>query len=212
MKLFHGSDKEINEPLYGIGRKDCDYGSGFYLCDEFDSASLWAGQYQNGGYVNEYQLDLSSLRVKWLNHHSNDDILHWAALLCSNRIDQNTLRERREEIAFLIRHYSISLDDCDVIVGYRADDSYYNYTKAFLEDDLPLELLKLAMESGKLGLQYVLHSKQAFDAIVFEKSSRVSHNDRYSLLETKANREFNELMKSRTPNMTYLRDIIREHH
>lgn len=40
--LYHGSDVAIEQPLVSIGRKDLDFGPGFYLTPLFEQASKWA--------------------------------------------------------------------------------------------------------------------------------------------------------------------------
>lgn len=40
--LFHGSNAIIEHPLVCIGRKDLDFGPGFYLTPLFEQASQWA--------------------------------------------------------------------------------------------------------------------------------------------------------------------------
>lgn len=42
MTLFHGSTIVVEQPLVGIGRKDMDFGPGFYLTSIFEQASNWA--------------------------------------------------------------------------------------------------------------------------------------------------------------------------
>lgn len=148
IKLFHGSDKEVVKPIYGVGSADSDYGSGFYLTDDYDIAKIWGASNKEGGYVNTYKLDLSNMKVLWLNHANKNDVLVWLALLCANRVDRETRLSSKEEIDFLISHFLLKVEEYDVIIGYRADDSYYLYTRAFLRNELPFELLKEAMELG----------------------------------------------------------------
>ena len=40
--LYHGSNVIVKQPLVSIGRKDLDFGSGFYLTPLFEQASKWA--------------------------------------------------------------------------------------------------------------------------------------------------------------------------
>ena len=40
--LYHGSNVIVEHPLVSIGRKDLDFGSGFYLTPLFEQASKWA--------------------------------------------------------------------------------------------------------------------------------------------------------------------------
>ena len=208
--LFHGSDKEITKPVLGAGRADCDYGSGFYLSDDYNVAKMWAANYANGGYVNTYKIDLSNLRILWLNHSNLEEVMTWLALLCAHRIDKETANIAKDEVEFLKKNYLPKINEYDVIVGYRADDSYYVYSKAFLTNELPFELLKEAMELGNLGLQHVLISKKAFDQIIFVKSDHVPHDDNYDSLEENANKQYEKIIRKRTIHQTYLRDIIRE--
>ncbi len=40
--LYHGSTVVVEHPLVGVGRKDLDFGPGFYLTPLFEQASMWA--------------------------------------------------------------------------------------------------------------------------------------------------------------------------
>lgn len=40
--LYHGSNVVVEHPLVNVGRKDLDFGSGFYLTPLFEQASKWA--------------------------------------------------------------------------------------------------------------------------------------------------------------------------
>ncbi len=40
-KLYHGSEKIIEESIYGKGEKYNDYGLGFYCTDSIDMAKEW---------------------------------------------------------------------------------------------------------------------------------------------------------------------------
>lgn len=42
--LFHGSNVVVEHPLVNIGRKDLDFGPGFYLTPLFQQASQWASR------------------------------------------------------------------------------------------------------------------------------------------------------------------------
>lgn len=51
---------------------------------------------------------------------------------------------------------SIDIRDADVIIGYRADDSYFSYAKDFINNALKLEELNHVLRLGNLGKQVVL--------------------------------------------------------
>ncbi|MBQ8222879.1 MAG: DUF3990 domain-containing protein [Bacteroidales bacterium] len=42
IKLYHGSYAEVKEPLVNIGRKNLDFGQGFYLTNIKEQAEIWA--------------------------------------------------------------------------------------------------------------------------------------------------------------------------
>ena len=81
MKLFHTSDRIIREPDIYAGRKNADFGQGFYLSAEEDFARSWARERTASDiYVNVYELDLSGLRVKTLDRDAE-----WYRYIFQNR-------------------------------------------------------------------------------------------------------------------------------
>lgn len=40
--VYHGSDREVKKPLTNVGRKNLDFGQGFYLTNMKTEADLWA--------------------------------------------------------------------------------------------------------------------------------------------------------------------------
>ena len=50
----------------------------------------------------------------------------------------------------------------------------------FINDGITLQTLYQAMTLGKLGVQYVLKSKKAFDSIIFNEASDVPVNTYYT--------------------------------
>jgi len=71
------------------------------------------------------------------------------------------------------------MPDCegyDVIRGYRADDSYFSFAGAFLNNTISYEQLGHAIRLGKLGGQIVLKSEQAFARLRFVKAE-VANNE-----------------------------------
>lgn len=51
---------------------------------------------------------------------------------------------------------SIDISNADVIIGYRADGSYFSYVKDFINNALTLEELNYVLRLGNLGKQVVL--------------------------------------------------------
>ena len=167
--LYHGSTSKIEKPIFGFGKVHNDYGLGFYCTKELLLAKEWAVKSGNDGYVNEYTLNDSYLRTLDLQDKKYC-ILQWIAILLENRtVSLNTAIARLGR-DFILENYRTDYSSYDLIIGYRADDSYFSYTKDFLNNAISIRQLSLAMKLGNLGLQYVLKSNKAFELLKYEKA------------------------------------------
>lgn len=100
----------------------------------------------------------------------------------------------------------------DVIIGYRADDSYFDYAESFLNNSITVEQLAFAMKLGKLGEQVVLKSSFAFDQLSFQ-NAEVAIAEKYFTLKKERNDSANKLyfqMLENGTNGLYIQDIIRQ--
>lgn len=211
MKLYYGSETLFTEPIFGEGKITNDYGLGLYMTDSFDLAKLWASKSLNGGYVLSFDFDLNDLNVLNLKDYGEENALKWITILVNHRFDLNQKETYQAQIDWLNKKFRVNLDAVDVIIGYRADDSYFNYSKSFVANTLSLEILTEAMRIGKLGLQYVAISKKAFKRLKFINSVKVEHTDEYSVFQRKALEEYNELKKEDNINNTFIRDLMRKY-
>ena len=211
MKLYYGSETLFTQPTYGYGKISNDYGLGFYMTTSYELAKLWASKPINGGYVLTFDFDMSNLNVLNLKDYGEENVLKWVAILVNHRFDFDDKETYQNYIDWLDRKFHINLDATDVIIGYRADDSYFNYSKSFVANELSFEILTEAMKIGKLGLQYVAISKRAFKRFKFLKSEKVEHTDEYSIFQKKALEEYNELKKQDDINNTFIRDLMRKY-
>lgn len=210
MKLYYGADREVREPLYNYGNPTNDYGLGFYLTPSREMAKLWVTQYSGGGYLIEYEVDLSNFNILRLNTIEDRDVLIWLSILISHRFSKDERDKYKKEIEFLEKKYSINIDSYDLIIGYRADDSYFDYSRDFVANELSLELLKDAMMLGRLGVQYVLKSEKAFKHIKCLSIERVEHTNEYNSFRNKTKLEYLTIKKEDDVYNTYFRDIMRK--
>ena len=166
MKLLHGTDHIIETPDITIGNPHNDYGMGFYCTKVDEMAREWACKKNNNGFVNVYDFDDTGLNVLNLLD-GNHTVLNWIALLLQFRtfkLDSEIAMDARD---YLIEHYAIDLSSYDVVIGYRADDSYFQYAESFVSNALPLRSLNTALRLGKLGEQTVVISQRGFDRLKF---------------------------------------------
>ena len=211
MRLYYGSETYFVTPTFGEGNPSNDYGLGFYMTDSYEVAKLWASKHENGGYILTFDIDTIDLQILNLKEYGEENILRWISILVSHRF-KNDLRDTySSKIMWLDRKFHVSLNSVDFIIGYRADDSYFNYSKDFVADNLSFEILSKAMKIGKLGLQYVAISKKAFSKLKFVKSERVPHTNEYDIFQKKALDEFHNLKAEDKNTNTYFRDLIRKY-
>lgn len=164
--LYHGSPDIVETPVFGKGKAYNDYGRGFYCTEHIELAKEWACTEGVNGYANKYEIETSHLSV--LNISSdNYTILNWLAILMLHRKCRLSTPVAKHGREYLIQNFLPDFQGYDVIVGYRADDSYFSFARAFVTNTISLKQLGNAMQLGKLGEQFVLKSPKAFDAIKF---------------------------------------------
>ena len=165
--VYHGSQQIVEVPTFGKGRKNNDFGLGFYCTESNDLANEWAVSSLRDGFSNRYPLDTEYLNILNLNSPSYT-ILNWMAVLVEHRLFSIKTPVARRAKRYLIDNFGINVNAFDLITGYRANDSYFDYAEAFLNNAITVEQLSRAMRLGKLGEQIVIKSKFAFSKIKFE--------------------------------------------
>lgn len=215
MILYHGSQKIIEKPLYGFGSKENDYGMGFYCTENNELAKEWACPTVQSGFSNKYELDITGLNVLYLNSEGYH-ILNWIAILLQNRIFPKRSLVARQANDYITQEFLPDISGYDVIVGYRADDSYFSYAKDFLNNTISVGQLSQAMKLGELGEQVVLKSEKTFANIRFdgyEIADASIYNPRRAEREDRARRVYLTNHGSdfaAIQNEIYVLDIIRK--
>ena len=211
MKLYYGSETFFTSPTFGEGKANNDYGLGFYMTTSHDLAKLWATKAKNGGYVLTFDFDMTGLNVLELKDYGEENVLKWISILVNHRFDFTEKERFHDRIEWLNRKFPINMDSVDVVIGYRADDSYFHYSRAFVANELSFEILTEAMRIGKLGLQYVAISKKAFGRLKLIKSERFDHTSDYELFQKRTLSEFREMRKADKDINTFIRDLVRKY-
>lgn len=213
MKIYHGSINIIKKPIFGYGNPYNDYGLGFYCTESIDFAKEWAVDYGLDGYANCYELNLQGLKVLNLNDGFYT-VLHWLALLLQNRKFKDKSYLVRDAKKYIIKKFSIDYSNYDVIIGYRADDSYFSFARDFLQGTISYRQLAIALKLGNLGEQVVLKSEKAFNSIRFIDSEKAFSHEWYPKKikrETDAKNEyFNSKRMERKKGDLYINQIIDE--
>ncbi|MBQ9156951.1 MAG: DUF3990 domain-containing protein [Eubacterium sp.] len=149
MLVYHTGYQIIKEPDVHYGRKNADFGQGFYMTGNMEFSERWARERK--GYdtcLNTYELDLTGLSI---HRFSRDEA--WFDYIYDNR-----------------RGKPDALPEADVIIGPIANDTIYDtmgiFTSGFLSKDQVMEMLlagpayeqivlKTEAAAGKLSWQSV---------------------------------------------------------
>lgn len=214
MIIYHGSKDIIKKPIYGVGNPKNDYGLGFYCTENLELAKEWAcSNNETNGYANIYEIHLDNYKVLDLRKKEYT-ILNWLALLLKFRTFDINKPIASQAKDFIIKNYLINIDNYDIIIGYRADDSYFSFAKDFINNTITLEQLSKAMQLGDLGTQIVLKSKKAIESLKYIGYERAIHLEYYTkrVNRDKKAREqyFNNYRLNIDYHGTYIIDIIRE--
>lgn len=213
IKVYHGSEYMVEFPQFGKGALTNDYGRGFYCTENIELAKEWACSHGTDGYANMYDLDMNGLKILELNKPPFH-VLNWLAILADNRTywERNSISEEAKN--YLKENFLIDIREYDIIIGYRADDSYFTFAKNFVANTISLQQLQEAMLLGKLGEQIVLKSKKAFQQIRFVNAESAPANKYYALKMNRdkiARYEFrNNVRKRSNKNDLFMLDIMRK--
>ena len=150
MILYHTSDREIRNPDIHYGRKNADFGWGFYLTPDREFTYRWA---RENAVVNVYELDENEL-----NMHTFTRDIHWFEYIFNNR------RLRDSLVA-------------DVVIGPIANDTIFDtlgiMSSGFLKPEAAVRLLMIGPEYT----QVVIKTEKALKQLRFIRSEKIERMD-----------------------------------
>ena len=213
MIVYHGSDHIIETPLYNGSKRTNDYGYGFYTTETKELAMEWACSDNRDGFANIYELNTDGLEILNLNDPQYN-ILNWLAVLTKYRSYWQSGSVAEEAKNYLQKNFFVDPSGYDIVIGYRADDSYFSFAQDFVSGAISLRKLSEAMRLGKLGEQVVLKSEKSFSHIRFidaEPAAAETYFEKKSVRDRDARRAY-RLSRQKEENIheLYMLDIMRE--
>ena len=146
MKLYHTGREEIRDPDIRRGRKNADFGQGFYLSPDRDFSYRWAGA---DAVINEYELDESGLLIHRFNRDED-----WFSYIFQNR-------RARDDLSV------------DVVIGPIANDTIFEtfgiISSGFLKPEDALKLLLVGPEYTQVAIK----TEKAAGQLKWIRSDRV---------------------------------------
>ena len=213
MIVYHGSDHIVETPLYNGSKRTNDYGYGFYTTENKELAMEWACSDNRDGFANVYELNTDGLEIPNLNDPQYS-ILNWLAILTKYRSYWQSGSVAEEAKDYLQKNFFVDPSGYDIVIGYRADDSYFSFAQDFVSGAISFRKLSEAMRLGKLGEQVVLKSEKSFSHIRFinaEPAAAVTYYEKKSVRDRDARRAY-RLSRQKEENIheLYMLDIMRE--
>lgn len=211
VSLYHGTSNLNFKLDFKFENPNNDYGKGLYLTPSLELAKEWAmSDYGNkkSGIAVEYLYNTSGLKILDLRKL---DSLYWASILLSNRRIDDLPEVVEDNVKLLQKHYYIDVSEFDIIIGFRADDSYYAYMSDFISGLIYRETFDRALSLGKLGIQYCLKSERSFDRLTEIKRHKATNVDRqrYINRDTKARRDYYKIRNGVALSKLTIVDILR---
>ena len=213
--MYHGSERIIEKPLHGYGNKHNDYGLCFYCSIDKELGKEWACKDSNFGYLNTYSFQIpNNFKIMDLTDKNKFSVLNWIAVLLNYRIISNQFRIKYKTAFDFLSQYYIDVEKYDLIIGFRADDSYFAFPIAFIENKISLERLTEIYFLGDLGVQYAFKSKEAVDALHFIDATEIGqeYSLKYKTRIDNAKVRYDELIEICSKEKgTFMRDLVSKH-
>ena len=177
--LYHGSKSGITGDIEPISRELCDFGKGFYMGTEKMQPLTLICNFPNAK-LYTVKTDLSNLRI--LDIEVGID---WALLIAYHRGKMESVKN-----SSLYQKYAEMAKDCDMIIGYIANDRMFVVLDRFFSGEITNVALVNSLSALKLGKQYVALTKKACRQIEIVEEKVLSEADRKVLrIESEAHRQ-----------------------
>lgn len=176
--LYHGSKSGIRGTIRPISREHCDFGCGFYMGTEQSQPLTLICNFPKAR-LYTVRIVLTGLQV--LDVEVGID---WALLIAYNRGKMETIKGTP-----LYRKYQAMAQNCDIIVGYIANDRMFMVLDRFFSGEITDVALINSLAALKLSKQYVAITDKACQHIEIIEEKPICTEDRKQLrIASEANR------------------------
>ncbi len=190
--LYHGSKSGINGSIQPISRKQCDFGSGFYMGTEPVQALTLICDFEKSKFY------IVSVDMNELAQLDVPPDIDWAMLVAFHRGKM----EKIKDTSFYNKYRSMA-EKKDLVIGSIANDRMFFVIDNFFVGTITDAALVNSLSALQLGRQYVAISQKACDAVRIEKEIIISHLERLFLQEVSA--------ENRTKGVSLANDICKNY-
>lgn len=153
--LFHGSKNGIKNLMISGSRANCDFGTGFYLGENYNQALSFVCEYDNSSvYSFKYAFDgLKQVKFKCS--------LDWMIAICYYR---GTIREYSD--SKIVKRIIKKIEEADIIVAPIADNKMFYIMSQFAQGEINADVALHSLSASNFGLQYVIKTEKALKRLV----------------------------------------------
>ena len=151
--LYHGSNCDVRKPIPSKGRKGTDFGQGFYLTPDLDSARSMASlvltrEGTGGRTINVFEFDLDSAVAGGLRIRKFDTLdMDWISFVLANRSFDRSAADHNIDSLY------------DIVIGFIADDKIRNLTRLYRQGLMTPETVLDALRNAPWRVvQYSFHT------------------------------------------------------
>ncbi len=170
--LYHGSKSGITGDIAPISRRQCDFGSGFYMGTEPSQPLTLICDYEKSKF---YIVSVDMKQLKTLEVPANID---WALLVAYHRGKM----EQIKGTAFYDKYRGMAADK-DLIIGSIANDRMFYVIDNFFIGNVTDAALVGSLSALQLGRQYVAVSEKGCKAVRAEAEIPLSYLERLFIKE-----------------------------
>ena len=166
--LFHGAKASIEGELdIHRGRKNNDFGQGFYAGESYEQAITFVSGYEKSSV---YFLDFDNHNLRCKPYEVDQD---WMMTIAYYR----GMLETHESHPIVKRLIEESRE-CDYIIAPIADNKMFQIINSFIEGEITDEQCKHCLAATHLGLQYVFISEQAINQVKVVERCYISDKEK----------------------------------
>ena len=171
--LYHGSKTGITGDIEPISRERCDFGRGFYMGTEKIQPLTLIYNFPDAKFYT-VKAELTGLRI--LDIEVGID---WALLIAYYRGKMESVKG-----SDIYRKYAEMANDCDMIIGYIANDRMFIVLDRFFSGEITDIALINSLSALKLGKQYVAITNKACRQIEIVEERIIGEEERNGLRQT----------------------------
>ena len=168
--LYHGSKSGINGSIQPISRKQCDFGSGFYMGTEPVQALTLICDFEKSKFY------IVSVDMNELAQLDVPPDIDWAMLVAFHRGKMEKIKGTG-----LYEKYQKMAEDCDLVIGYIANDRMFYVIDSFFQGTITDAALINSLSALKLGKQYVMVTTEGCKHVHTAAEIELSYLERMSV-------------------------------